>query len=98
MADDEQPNFNLQFGHFKTITDGEKEEIYKKKRAKATNTVTKSWVNCFSEYLIEKDLPKVDDIDIDDLPDILSSFYVEQGRRSPMTPIIENQRNIKQKF
>ena len=33
------------------------------------------WVNCFSEYLIEKGLPPIDSIPDLDLPDILENFY-----------------------
>ena len=37
MEKQEKPNFNVNFGHFKTLSDAEKDKIYSKKKVKATN-------------------------------------------------------------
>ena len=60
---------------FNDISSEEKEGILYKKNRENTNKSTKLWVQCFSEYLIEKGLPDVDAIDTLDLPAILEDFY-----------------------
>ena len=41
------------------------------------------WVDCFQEYLAEKNLPACDDIPIEDLPDVLYNFYTEVCKKKP---------------
>ena len=67
---------------FKTVSDTEKKEIIKSKDASKTKKATKLWLNCFDDYLIEKDLPKIDEIDTSDLPQILEQFYLKVRKKN----------------
>ena len=71
MVRADEPNFNLQFSRFKTVSDSEKEKILSNKKAKSTNNATKLWMNCFKDYLIECNHPPLEDIPNEDLPKIL---------------------------
>ena len=74
MAEKDVPNFNLNFGRFKTVIDNDKEYIQSKQKAKNTNDATRLWMNCFGDYLIEKGLPSVENISNEQLPGILENF------------------------
>ena len=52
------PNFNLNLGRFKTLSKGEKEIIMEGRSAENTVKATRLWVDCFREYLAEKNLPQ----------------------------------------
>ena len=62
MEGTDKTNFEQNFGRFKTVSKKETEELLAKKKAKATDKVTKLWVDCLHDYLIEKGHPKLDDI------------------------------------
>ena len=83
---DKNPNFDLNFGRFKNISKEKKEEIIRNSKAANTNKATDLWMNCFSDYLAEKELPKVQDIATDELPTILSDFYVEVKKKDRKKP------------
>ena len=70
----EKPNFNLN-PQFKTITDEEKKQLLAKRNSKNTNGATKQWMGCFMNYLIEKNLPDIHEIQTSDLDGILENFY-----------------------
>ena len=75
------PNFQVKFGWFKSLNDKEKDEMFTNRKAASTNKVTKLWVNCFKEYLSKKDYLKIDEIPIDQLPAILTNFYLETCKK-----------------
>ena len=63
-------------GRFDDISSQQKEVILYKKNKENTNKATKVWVTCFTDYLIEKGLPDIDDIATEDLPQILETFML----------------------
>lgn len=67
----------LKISWFKTAKTGEKEKIKEKQNAANTNKSTRLWVKCLTDYLEEKEMPKIGDIPDDDLPKLLSNFYLE---------------------
>ena len=71
----DMPNFDLNLARFTTKTDTEKKEILDGRNAVNTNRATKSSMVTFKEYLKEKKLSDVEQLTIDNLPDILSDFY-----------------------
>ena len=44
-----ETNFNLNFGRFKTLSEGDKQKIMEERSAKNTNKATKQWVDLFHE-------------------------------------------------
>ena len=76
------PNFNLNLGRFKTLSKGEKEMIMEGRSAENTVKATRLWVDCFREYLAEKNLPAIEDILDVDLPKVLFNFYTEVKKRT----------------
>ena len=60
---------------FEQLPDEEKDKLMLNRKAENTNKATKQWITCFSEFLKERKLPKVDDIPNDDLPKVLGDFY-----------------------
>ena len=67
----------LKLTRFKAVSESEKEEVLNKRKAQNTNKVTKLWIDCFSDYLHQKQLPQVEDLTAEQLPNILENFYVE---------------------
>ena len=49
--------------------------ILERRNAKNTKQATKSNIKTFHDYLVEKQFPKLEDIDMNDLPKILENFY-----------------------
>ena len=62
---------------FKTLSKENKDQIMRERKAENTNKATKMWMDCFREYLAEKNLPPVDQLKVEDLPPILKDFYTE---------------------
>ena len=75
------PNFLVKFGRFKTLNQHKKDNIKKKSKAESTYQATRVWTNCFSNYLIEKGLPELDDIPTEELPNALENFYSETCKK-----------------
>ena len=71
----DQPHFDLKLSQFGATTPAEKKEILDKRNANNTNRATKSAMMTFMEYLREKQLPSVVDLDMEPLSDILTDFY-----------------------
>lgn len=86
---------------FKTVSGEKKEEIRGKRKAPNTNRATKLWIQCFREYLTEKNLKAIDDIETKDLPGILEQFYSEVRKKEKREnqesakPDAEDERNYK---
>ena len=88
MEKPDEPNFDLNLGRFKTLSDGEKGKILQKKKSTSTNNATRLWINCLREYLVEKECPELEAIETSELPSILSNFYFEL-RRKNLTKLIQ---------
>ena len=70
-----QGNFKVNTCRFGSTTEEEKENILQDCNAKNTNQATKSSLNCFIEYLVVKNLPEIDLLTNEQLPDVLLDFY-----------------------
>ena len=68
---------------FKTLNNDEKQKILKNRKAENINKATELWVSCFKQYLLEKQLPILELLTTDDLPDILCNFYSEVKKKTP---------------
>ena len=61
--------------HFYLNSTKEIASILEGRNAKNTKRATKSNIKIFHDYLMEKKLPKLDELDIIELPSILEKFY-----------------------
>lgn len=66
---------------FGTVNSSEKNLILSKRKAPNTNKATRLWLTCFTDYLLEKDLPKIENISTETLPFILEQFYSEVRKK-----------------
>ena len=82
MDNNDKPNFDLNFQRFKTLSDAEKEEIFAKKKAQSTNDATRLWMNCFNDYLLEKNMPNADKLSTQELAYVLYHFYSEVRKKN----------------
>ncbi len=74
-------NFNLVLPRFKNISTEERETILAGRNSESTNKATKSILKVFAQYAQEKSLPPLDDIPVDELPEILYCFYSDLCRQ-----------------
>ena len=79
-ADDMEPPAKKQ--RFKTVTAEKKEYLKIKMKAPNTNKATKLWVRCMEDYLIKCNLPAIDGITNQDLPETLENFYTALKKRN----------------
>ena len=56
---------------FDTINESTKESLLENRKAQNTNRATKQWVSCLNDFLKEKDMPQVDQLNVDQLTDII---------------------------
>ncbi len=73
MAD--TPNFNVSLACFANLSDKNQQELLEKRQSKHTREQTRVHMNILRQYMEEKQLPKVEDIPNEDLPNLLKSFY-----------------------
>lgn len=66
---------------FRTVNEEKKSTIFQGRKAPNTNKATKLWLSCFTDYLDEKNLPGIDDIETEQLPTILEQFYTEVRKK-----------------
>ena len=66
---------------FKTSSKEDRDNILEQKDPVNTKKSTRLWMNCFSDYLKQKSLPSADAIDLDELPNILETFYTEVQKK-----------------
>ena len=71
------PNFDINFGRFKTLSKNDKDKIMEGRSAENTVKATRLWVDVLREYLYEKNLDPLEAILDVDLPNVLSDFYTE---------------------
>ena len=69
------------FRTFKQTSKAETDNILEQKDPVNTKKSTRLWINCFNEYLLAKQLPKAEDVNLDLLPEILESFYSEVQKK-----------------
>ena len=69
------PDFSLKLSRFGNTSDAEKQRIMDERNAKNTNRATKSCMATFTDYLVEKNLPSIDQISTESLPEIMKDFY-----------------------
>lgn len=56
-------------------------EIIQQRSKPNTQKATKLWINCFTDYLAEKELPKIETLNRENLPKILEHFYAEVRKK-----------------
>lgn len=66
---------------FATSTADKQEKIIQERSRPNTQRATKLWINCFTDYLQEKELPTIDELTIQNLPGILEQFYSEVRKK-----------------
>ena len=76
-ADPNLSTFVAKKPQFKSLSKEKKDDIMRQRKAENTNIATKLWIGCFSEYLTEKQLKPIEELDLDSLPPILTDFYTE---------------------
>lgn len=81
MAENASSVKNKKKSRFKTITKEKSDVIMEERKAPATQKATGIWMNCFKEYLEEKGHPKIEEIETQSLPDILTAFYTELRKK-----------------
>ena len=67
----------LKLNRFRRSTEEDKDNVLEKRKAVNTNKSTKMWIDCFEEYLADKQLPSIDTLTKANLPEILEIFYVD---------------------
>ena len=68
--------FKPTIGRFGVCSDKQKKEILRECHSENINKTTLSAVRCIEEYLIEKQLPRLELLPNEDLPGVLEDFYV----------------------
>ena len=61
---------------FDVLDNSAKETLLENRKALNTNRATKQWIACLNDYLSERNLPDVDHLDLDQLPEIIGEFYI----------------------
>ena len=66
---------------FKIVDNTTNEELLLNRKALNMNRATKQWVLCLNDFLKERQLPDVDYLDLDQLPDIIGDFYFSARKK-----------------
>ena len=80
MADSKLMQQDGNINRFSSKSEQEKSDILEGRNAKNTKRATKSNLKTFLDFLIEKSLPKLEDMDVDTLARVLEDFYVNLKR------------------
>ena len=95
-------NFDIDFQHFKAISDEEKSQIMANRNSKTTQDATRRTVTMLNQYILEKNLPTLDSTTDNNLPLLLENFYValqKKKRRRLQSPITKvHQSSFEQTF
>ncbi len=75
MAGEEEPNFDVTLSRFATVSTAEQKKLLERRQSKSTREQTKCHMNILRMYLMEKNLPKIEEIQDAELPNILKDFY-----------------------
>ena len=76
-----QPNENISKSRFHIVDDDTKNELLQNSKALNTNRATKQWVLCLIDFLKERNMPDVDHLDLDELPNIIGDFYFSAPKK-----------------
>ena len=79
---------------FDLISDEEKQNLLENRKAQSTNRATKQWVQALSEYLIQSNMPTLENIDNENLPDILGNFYFSIRKQPKKSPKKKNKNRL----
>ena len=79
IEEKEELNANTRFD---VVDDETKKTLLDNRKALNTNRATKQWISCLNEYLVERGLSKVDDMDLDQLPSVMGDFYFSARKKS----------------
>ena len=90
----DKPNFNLQLAHIASKST-EKKQILDNRNCKNTNRATRSNIMEFTEYLKDKQLPSIKEIQTEDLHQILYIFYPQCIKTDGDEMEIDNKKFIK---
>ena len=77
MTEFQNKKQKLSLNRFKKSTDTNQDEVLRRRKAENTNKSTKLWVDCFEQYIKERQLPLIDTLTAEQLPKMLESFYVD---------------------
>ncbi len=70
--------FDLGYGHFKTTSEAEKQQILEERNSSSTNKATKGILKILTDYIFEKkNMPDVEQTTDTQLPQLLETFYAE---------------------
>ena len=76
MTESNELNANLNTTNLIDILDeATKDELLQNRKALNTNRTTKQWISCLNAFLKERQLPDVDSLDLEQLPQIIGDFY-----------------------
>lgn len=82
-----EPSKSAKKSRFKTVNDTKKQHIFDQRKKPNTNKATKLWLNCFKDYLLEKNYNTMEELTNDELPLVLEQFYTEvrkkEGKSNP---------------
>ncbi len=70
-------SFDLQYSCFKSTSEAERQKILEDRNSSSTNKATKHMLRILEEYIIEREVPKLEDTTDDQLPHLLECFYTE---------------------
>ena len=77
QAEDSNCDKNVNLDTFVDTTEEELNELLENRKSKNTNRSTKSALSRFKTFLQVRNLPVMEDLDVKDLPSILSKFYTD---------------------
>ena len=66
---------------FDIVDDEQKEHLLENRKAQNTNRATKQWISCLNDFLNERNMGDVDQLNIDDLPKVIGEFYFSARKK-----------------
>ena len=76
----------------------DKVDISSKSKSDNTNKATKLWTKCFSNYLLQKNLPDIEKNSNQDLPSVLENFYGEVCKKNTDEFQVDGDKNSSNKL
>ena len=71
------PNFDLGFSHFQSNSEAQLHYILEQRNCESTNRATKHMKAILDQYILEKDLPTIENTPDAELPRLLECFYTD---------------------
>ena len=66
---------------FEVVDETTKEELLKNRKAYNTNRATKQWIACLNDFLNEQNMPDVDSLTVEQLPQVIRDFYFSARKK-----------------